>query len=121
MKTYIGTKVIQAQPQVGAAQADGYDVIYADGYESWSPKGVFEAAYRPVDAMTFGDAIHMLKQGRKVARAGWNGKGMWLDMQMPHFNGDMTLPFIYMKTVLGDLVPWLASQTDMLAEDWKVL
>lgn len=68
--------------------------------------------------LNFGDAIQFLKDGRKVAREGWNGKGMWLALQVPDTNSKMSLPYIYMRTVSGDLVPWLASQTDVLAEDW---
>jgi hypothetical protein len=69
----------------------------------------------------FGGALSALRNRRKVARDGWNGKGMWLALQVPDANSKMTLPYIYMKTVQGDLVPWLASQTDILAEDWTVL
>jgi len=70
--------------------------------------------------MTFGQAIAQLRVGEKVARAGWNGKGMWLHLQVPDEHSKMTLPYIYMSTAQGDLVPWLASQTDMLAEDWEL-
>lgn len=45
---------------------------------------------------------------------------MWLALQVPDAGSKMTLPYIYMRTVMGDLVPWLASQTDVLAEDWEV-
>jgi len=72
----------------------------------------------------FGWAISMLKCGRKVTRNGWNGwngKGMWLGLRIPDENSQMTLPYIYMSTVQGKLVPWLASQTDMLAEDWRLV
>lgn len=71
-----------------------------------------------------------MKAGQKVARTGWNGKGMWLILIPAGFSGITVdgkiesfkaLPYIAMKTVQGDLVPWLASQTDMLAEDWQIL
>lgn len=68
--------------------------------------------------MNFGQAIEALKQGKKVARAGWNGKGMHLELQRPDAHSKMTLPYIFMYTAQGDNVPWLASQTDMLSEDW---
>ncbi len=68
--------------------------------------------------MNFGQAIDALKAGKKVARSGWNGKGMWLALQIPDANSKMSLPYIYMKTADDHLVPWLASQTDVLAEDW---
>ena len=70
--------------------------------------------------MDFGEAIHALKGGHRVVRAGWNGRGMYLELQVPDEHSKMTLPYIYMKTVQDDLVPWLASQTDMLSEDWML-
>lgn len=69
----------------------------------------------------FGEALQFLKAGRQVSRVGWNGKNMWLKLQTPDANSKMTLPYIYMYTAQGDLVPWLASQTDVLAEDWGTL
>jgi hypothetical protein len=71
--------------------------------------------------MNFGSALAALKGGMKVSRSGWNGKGMWLALQRPDENSKMSLPYIYMSTVTGDLVPWLASQTDILAEDWGLV
>jgi hypothetical protein len=129
MKNYIGIKWIQAEPQL-----EGYKVVYENGYESWSPKDVFEKAYQPTDSLKFGLAIEALKRGRKVARSGWNGKGMFL-IYIPNWrsitNNAIILnvesstiencEFIAMKTADNKLVPWLASQTDMLAEDWVIL
>lgn len=71
--------------------------------------------------MNFGQAIDALKAGKKVARGGWNGKNMWLALQRPTELSKMTLPYIYMNTAQGDLVPWLASQTDILSEDWETV
>lgn len=71
--------------------------------------------------MNFGQAIEFLKQGKKVARSGWNGKGMWLNLQVPDAHSKMSLPYIYMKTADNHQVPWLASQTDILSEDWVVV
>ena len=76
--------------------------------------------------MNFGQALDALKLGSKVSREGWNGKGLWLELQRPDANSKMTLPYIYInypadaKTTPGARVPWLASQTDMLAEDWTI-
>lgn len=103
MKTYIGTKIINAKPMGRAAYNDfrgwalpadedgadeGYLVEYTDGgkpnhpdfegYVSWSPKAQFEGAYRETAGMTFGLAVEALKLGRQVSRAGWNGKGMFV-------------------------------------------
>lgn len=70
--------------------------------------------------MSIGDAVSALHGGLRVARAGWNGKGMWLELQVPDAHSKMTLPYVYMRTSQGDLVPWLCSQTDLLANDWMV-
>jgi len=167
MKRFIGTKLIAAMAMTHAAynefrgwtlpenetdKGDGYLVEYLDGgkpnvpshagYVSWSPKDVFEAAYRPCHEMTFGLAIEALKRGDTVARTGWNGKGMWLCLGSgnpaleaaafwnPHTrafaesNGGTApvLPYIIMKTAAGEiLMGWLASQSDMLAEDWAIV
>jgi hypothetical protein len=81
-------------------------------------------------SMNFGKALEALKEGKKVARAGWNGKGIYIELQVPDQHSKMTLPYIYIVTngLITDnpaapkgVVPWLASQTDMLAEDWQVV
>lgn len=71
--------------------------------------------------VAFGTAITALKLGAKVSRAGWNGKGMYLELQTPDAHSKMSLPYIYMKTADNNFVPWLASQTDVLASDWTIL
>ena len=68
--------------------------------------------------MDFGWALDHLKNGGRVQRKGWNGKGMWIALQAPDANSKMGLPYLYMSTVDDKLVPWLASQTDLLTEDW---
>jgi hypothetical protein len=68
-----------------------------------------------------GWAISMLKDGRRVRREGWNGKHQWLSLQVPDTHSKMTLPYVYMSTEAGDLVPWLCSQTDLLASDWELV
>ena len=76
---------------------------------------------RTEPAFNFGEAIKRLKDGNSVSRYGWNGPGQYLTLQVPDEGSKMTLPYIYITTVQGDLVPWLASQTDMLATDWYVV
>lgn len=71
--------------------------------------------------LNFGQAIEAMKTGAKVTREGWNGKGMWLALQVPDQHSKMQQPYIYMCPVGGKLVPWLASQADMLANDWQIL
>lgn len=70
--------------------------------------------------MDFQQALSAIKQGQRVQRSGWNGVGMHVQLQHPDAHSKMSLPYIYMTTVQGDLVPWLASQTDILAEDWQL-
>jgi hypothetical protein len=71
--------------------------------------------------MDFGTALNYLRAGSKVSRAGWNGKGQWVAYQAPRPTSMMTLPYLYISTVDGNKVPWLASQTDILALDWQVV
>lgn len=77
--------------------------------------------------MNFGQAIEALKQGKKVARNGWNGKGIFIELQIPDDYSKMTHPYIFIDTTglqtensaaPKSRVPWFASQTDMLSEDW---
>jgi len=142
MKTYIGTKTIQAKPESQNNQP-GYAVLSPDGCRSWSPEDVFEDAYREADGMSFGLAIEAMKRGLKVARKGWNGKGMFC-IYVPGTIGitfrkgtpyaeavgiepnQEILPHIDMYTVNSEgrramLPGWLASQTDMLADDWGLV
>jgi len=170
VKQYIGVKVINAKPMTRGeynafrgwtVPADenpddaGFLVEYTDGgkgntdhfagYVSWSPADVFDRAYRVTTGMTFGLALEALKLGHKVARTGWNGKGMWLSLSghtaitrmvpaggfWSENNADFArslggaapvLPCITMKTATGEiLMGWLASQTDMLSEDWEIV
>ena len=157
MKQYIGARIVNAKPmnrltynivrgwklpddENGADE--GYLVEHKDcepntrkykGYVSWIPKEQFENAYRQSGEMNFGDAITYLKLGYKVARKGWNGKGMFLTKQScqfypdnlgEEFDEDSSEPLegtIIMFTATGTFVPWLASQTDMLSEDWEIV
>lgn len=160
MKQYIGAKQVNAMPMTRSDYNDfrnwilpddedgndeGYLVEYIDGgqrnteayrgYVSWSPKDVFERSYREVSGLSFGLAIEAMKMGKKVARAGWNGKGMFLfviqgsnDIAKLHgygfgemLNEPAFRDAIFMRTVDNQLVPWTASQTDVLADDWSVV
>ena len=74
--------------------------------------------------LTFGEALEQLKKGLRVSRFGWNGKGMWLELVEEYSalnikNG--LLPWIGMKTVDNCFVPWVASQSDMLTQDWFIV
>ena len=129
---YYGTKRVTAWPAPTENGEEGYGVKYADGYVSWSPKAAFEEAYQPITGMSFGHAITAKKEGHRVTRQGWNGKGMFLCLIQDWspcgpipcgFDWESTAQgaFICMKTATDEFVPWLASQTDMLADDWALV
>ena len=65
-----------------------------------------------------GWAVMQMKDGQRVCRAGWNGKGQWIAIRRPDTESRMSLPYVYISTVSDDQVPWLCSQTDLLATDW---
>lgn len=162
MKHYVGTKQVKAKPMTRGEYnalrgwdvpgdedpADaGYLVEYVNGgranhpefkgYISWSPAEVFERAYmEQPELMSFSHALMMLRHGARVARAGWNGKGMFLFL-VPGSKFKVSRPpllgiypegteieyhaHIDMKTAQGYVVPWLASQADLLANDWVLV
>ena len=117
----------------GVTGEEGYKIRYADGYESWSPKEVFEAAYRSTDGMNFGLALEAAKMNKKIARKGWNGKGQYVelgrnfayttpDCKNPAcFHEDIGSTALVFVGTRGRQVGWLASQADMLADDWYIV
>ena len=140
---YIGTKLVLATPMTrGEYNAyRGWDmpenedeselvylVEYIDGgkanddrhsgYITMSPKEVFDNAYRQNGQLTFGDAVTALKQGKKVARGGWNGKGMYIRHVA---TTDKLNQHLELKNVAGTFDTWVPSVSDVLAEDWVVL
>ncbi len=161
MKRYIGTKLINAKPMTRQAYNDfrgwtlpadengadeGYLVEYVDGgkgntdhyagYVSWSPADVFDRAYRPCEGMTFGQAIEAMKAGQKVARSGWNGKGMFAyyipansypvqtGAAKSHFGEGAMVPYnAYMaiKNVNETVSTWVPSVNDVLSDDWRIV
>lgn len=160
---YEGTKRLYATPMTrgeynayrgwenpaGENPADsGYLVEYQDGgkandsrhagYISWSPADVFERTYKPVSAvgMTFGQALEAIKAGQRIARTGWNGKGMFVYLVPPasypvqtgaakaHFGEGALVPYnAYMaiKNVDNTVSTWVPSVNDCLATDWGVV
>lgn len=155
MKQYIGTKLLLAVamnlgdynlkrgwtiPANEDPLKEGYQVEYPDGYISWSPKEVFEESYRETDGkMTFGLATEAAKMGKKVARTGWNGKGMYAII-MPGYPDGIEVnettqkahnlpagtkliyrPYWQLYTAQHDVAMWSPSGSDSLAEDWYIL
>lgn len=169
-KLHIGTKLILAiamtrieyndyrgwelpEDEKHLANESGFLVEYVDGgkanhpdhegYISWSPEDVFNNAYKASGEMSFGMAIEAAKRGYKVARKGWNGKGMWV-IYNPGSKGEThamfegsvyknhgvdeceILPHFDMYTVNASgrramLPGWLASQSDIDSNDWEVI
>lgn len=70
------------------------------------------------ETFTFSVALEVVKQGRAIARIGWNGKDLKVMAQIPDENSKMTLPYLYIEYPNGDRCPWLASQTDIMSIDW---
>lgn len=70
--------------------------------------------------MEIGWAIAAMRAGNFVVRAGWNGKGQYLGLQIPDEGSVNKLPYVWIMTVQGKRVPWVCSQTDLLAEDWEI-
>jgi hypothetical protein len=174
MDLYIGTKIIKARPMslgdynkykgwdmpkdedpdrpgclVGYPDADGNfsgDLEGGADHISWSPAEVFDASYHLTDGIPFGVAIEAMKRGRRVARKGWNGKGMFVvymsPLYLPPYSTSDTARKVNDRTAkwIGEDTPldsqgyfamftatkqwqpgWLASQADMLADDWVIL
>lgn len=161
MKKFIGTKMIRAIAMTRAAYNafrgwtvpsdevgtdEGYLVEYLDGgkpnvpgyagYVSWSPKEQFDGAYRLADGMPFGLAVEAMKKGAKVARAGWNGAGMFAylvpansypaqtGVAESYFGEGAMVPYnayMALKTVDGTISTWAPSSSDALADDWKII
>lgn len=121
---YYGTKLISAWPEFRDNE-EGYGVRYEDGYVSWSPKAAFEAAYRPSGKLNFGHALEALKSGLRVQRAGWNGKGMYVQVQDPDTNSVMTYPYLFMSVPDCEegarRLPWQPAQVDIFANDWSIV
>lgn len=136
MKTYIGTKIIQAEPAANEAGQSGYAVTYPDGYKSWSPVAAFEEAYRETSGMPFGLAVEAMKKGLRVARANWNGKGMFAyfvpaaaypaqtGVAKKHFGESAMVPYnayMALKGADGAVSTWAPSGSDALADDWLIV
>jgi hypothetical protein len=143
---YIGTKIVEAEKwdvpptkngfadPINNLSGEGYKVYYPqlDGsvYESWCPKVEFDRHYRPVEGFTFGIALELLKQGKKVMRSGWNGKGMFVflregrmienvDPSTPMGGNFESLSHLCLKTADDKcMVGWTPNMLDCLAEDW---
>jgi hypothetical protein len=149
MERFIGVKIVHAvgmtdrqfygdykgQPvDTGKPEQKGFVVRYDNGYESWCPWEHFWQANRQTYAMPFGHAIEAAKKGFNIARQGWNGKNQFVflikaerlseatDCYGEVQNEPVTKPALAIKTTNNEIqVGWLASQTDMLSDDWMIV
>lgn len=152
MQKYIRCHIVEAEPMTRDAyntlrgleapdenpDAEGYHVVYPDGYESWCPKAQFEAAGRPIDGMTFGQAIDACcYRGAKIQRKNWNGEGQFVRFEYitayedrgraspsERSIGSSCFVFHFVNRKTGETglqVGWLASQADMAACDWRIV
>lgn len=154
MNKYLGVKIVSAKamklgayneyrgwtiPENEDPELDGYLVEYEDGSQSWIPATVFDKAYHKIDALPFSAAIEAVKSGKKIARAGWNGKGMFVVYQKAYPQGipcnKQTAdawgmkegelfrcePYLQLKMVNGSHSMWVPSINDVLAEDWTIV
>ena len=147
---YIGVKTILATPMTQGEynayrgfpiantedqKEGGFLVEYKDGYQSWTPEKPFFEAYKKVDngTMSFGLAIEALLKGYKLARQGWNGKTQYIELatNVSYINptgkavnvnhdtmGNKAIAFVGTS---GVQLGWLASQSDMLSNDWHIV
>ncbi|WP_299085182.1 DUF2829 domain-containing protein [uncultured Ruegeria sp.] len=160
-QTYYGTKKVKATPMTRGryndyrgwdlpdderATEEGYLVEYLDGgkgnhpdhtgYITWSPKTAFDPAYTPIDCMNFGHALQAIKEGKRLARKGWNGKDMFVFLVSgSHFKvnrepllsilGEGTgvdyRPHIDLKQPDGSIGVWQPSMGDVMADDWYIV
>lgn len=143
---YIGVKIVGAEPMTraefeekhnrnvgGDIHGEGYEVEYENGYKGWSPKSVFDEAYRPTTGMTFGLAQECLKREAKVQRVGWNGKGLWIrriDLysdkefrvrEIEPCTGTFMPFYVIYNPADGKLNTWVPSISDAQAEDWQIV
>ena len=144
VEAYSTTKEIFSEEETQIEE--GYNVVVSKDSEEhqFVPKHVFDELFKPIDALPFSLALEALKRGEKIARKGWNGKNMFLfylpgssvpkeyikdpflkdvvSTLDPNSDTFEALPSIRMRTADGKILTgWLASQTDMFAEDWYVI
>ncbi len=132
MQEYLGVKIIKAEPMTKydfyesqgktipkEDNQHGYKVVYPDGYVSWSPKRVFEEAYRKTDGITFGLAIEAMNKGLKVRLPHW-GADVFISMQFPDEHSKMTHKYMYVTSRFGR-VPWIPTQIEMLSENYSII
>ncbi len=87
----------------------------------WTTQQIYDYHLKgdPMKTFGIGQAVKEMQDGNRVCRSGWNGKGLWVAIQ--RVPGEMTEPYVYMKTAQGGRIPWLCSQADLLAIDWELV
>jgi len=136
MNKYIGTKLIEAEEAIridgqrvehsdfavnyDACRVErGYRVRYPDGYESWSPKEVFEEAYQPVSGVNFGLALEAMKKGLGARLPQWK-PDVVIRVQYPDEHSKMTAPYLYVESQFGR-VPWKETMIELFSDEWEIV
>lgn len=142
MKRYIGTKIIEAKPgtmaeaqalkygcpvetqkkifqESGTKDREGYIVKYPDGYISFSPKEVFEEAYRECGGVTFGLALEAVKKGKGMRLPQWK-PDVVIRAQFPDEHSKMTAPYLYVESRFGR-VPWKETMIELFSDEWEIV
>lgn len=103
------------------SEADLADLTHAFDQHTDLVKRATETLLSMSKAFSIGGAVAAMELGKRVRRAGWNGKGMHLELQVPDAHSKMGLPYAYLTSADGKRVPWTCSQTDLLAKDWEIV
>ena len=103
----------------GDKAEDGYKVRYPDGYESWSPKGVFEEAYRKASGVSFGLALEAMKKGKGARLPKWS-EDVIIRAQFPDEHSKMTAPYLYVESRFGR-VPWKETMIELFSDEWEIV
>lgn len=126
LETFIGTKIVKGRSQ--DCQKDnhnskvgdpGYEVHYEDEYISWSPKDVFEGAYRKADGMTFGLAIEAMMKGLKVRHSTWDGGVYLLIEDLKPYKG-MSRGWVMYRVDVNGSAEWDPNQHDIFEGHWQI-
>lgn len=126
METFIGTKVVKAEPMSlwdwkdfnkkaskdipATYKVKGYKILYADGFCEWIPEDQFRKVYKPGKKLPFADALYLMKQGKTVKRSGWKNKTMTLK------NGTFVYQYPMSEAYFTNI-----SASLLLSEDWELV
>ena len=137
MPTYIGVKIVSAKPMTRGdynkfrgwelpanenPDDEGFLKDDGAGHIQWDPADTFQRDFCQCDGMTFGLAVEAMKKGMKIERAGWNGRGMYIQLNKAiDFDFSELNQFFTIKNTRNSFDTWVPSISDILAEDWAII